>query len=192
MRHFQEHLSLPMSVPETKHFSIGYVNSIGDGFGGIKGLDHINRYKALMSDGKLQVDCKDIKTMEKYFKVLMNTDYFINYQSKIAVDYVGDTSIEGMTVNGIFKKIGGVRMTFPNVDGFPEFRHLEINVERVDTETTFNYKVTKNFSDWGNDVAPKTWVGSKSVMFRGSVGNVLECNYRHEFIVDFMKQNNYI
>ena len=83
-----------MSV--TKHFSIGFVNSIGNGFGGIKSLDHINRYTALMSDGKLKVDCKDIKTMEKYFKVLMNTDYFINYQSKIADDYVGDSPIEGI------------------------------------------------------------------------------------------------
>lgn len=190
MRHFQEHLALPMSV--TKHFSIGFVNSIGNGFGGIKSLDHINRYTALMSDGKLKVDCKDIKTMEKYFKVLMNTDYFINYQSKIADDYVGDSPIEGMTVNGIFKKIGGVRMTFDTVGDKPEFRHLEINVERVDTETAFNYKVTENFSDWSGDVAPAAWDGSKSVMFRGSVGNVLKSNYRHEFIVDFMKQNNYI
>jgi hypothetical protein len=192
MRHFQEHLARSMSVPETKHFSIGYVNSVGNGFGEIESLDHINRYKALMSDGKLKVDCKDIKTMEKYFKVLMNADYFINYQSKIAADYVGDTPIEGMTVNGIFKKVGGVRMTFDTVGDKPDYRHLEINVERVDTETVFNYKVSKNFSDWSGDVAPATWDGSKSVMFRGSVGNVLESNYRHEFIVDFMKQNNYI
>ncbi len=192
MRHFQEHLARPMCVSEKKHFNIGYMNSIGNGFGEIESLDHINRYKALMSDGKLLVSCKDIKTMEKYFKVLMNTDYFINYQPKIANDYVGDTPIEGMTVNGLFKKIGGVKMTFPNVDGFPEFRHLEINVERVDTETVFNYKVTQNFSDWSGDVAPATWDGSKSVMFRGSVGNILESNYRHGFIVDFMKRNKYI
>ena len=83
-------------------------------------------------------------------------------------------------------------MTFPNVEGFPDYRVLTINVERVDTETAFNYKVTKNFSDWSGDVAPATWDSSKSVMFRGSVGNILEYNYRHKFIVDFMKQNKYI
>jgi len=192
MRHFQEHLTRSMSVSETKPFSIGYVNSIGDGFGEINSVGSGHRYKSLMNHGKLEVGCKNSKTMEKYFKVLMNTDYFINYQSKIADNYVGDTPIEGMTVNGIFKKVGGIMMTFPNVEGFPDYRVLTINVERVDTETVFNYKVTKNFSDWSGDVAPATWDSSKSVMFRGSVGNILEYNYRHKFIVDFMKQNKYI
>lgn len=192
MRHFQEHLNRDMSVLEKKDFSIGYVNSVGNGFGKLESLDHINRYTALMSDSKLKVDCNDIKTMEKYFKVLMNTDYFINYQPKIADEYVGDSSIEGMTVNGIFKKVGGVRMTFDTVGDKPNYRHLEINVERVDTETVFNYKVTQNFSDWSGDVAPVSWNSSKSIVFRGSVGNILESNYRHGFIVDFMKRNKYI
>ena len=70
MRHFQEHLTLPVSVPKTKPFSIGFVNSIGNGFGEINSVGSAHRYKYLMNHGKLEVGCENKKMIKKYIKVL--------------------------------------------------------------------------------------------------------------------------
>ena len=173
--------------PNTKSPNLGYFNSIGNGFGNIDNITHINRYEALMN-GRLILTCKDEKQKEKYYNSLEQNDYFINYQSKIA-ETIKDPIIQGMTINGIFKKVGSIKTKKDETKGWID---LEVDVIRIDiTKSPFTFNVSKNFSDWDGDTAPIDWTGTKSVMFRGSVGNITESNYRYKFILDYINSVNH-
>jgi len=166
--------------------TIGYVNSIGNGWGSIEQNGVTTHRFDKLRTGKLLVDSSNISQMEKYYKILDTTNYFINYQPKIADKISG---LEGMVIDGIYKKTGS-KILVNKWTQEDNIRYcLEINVKRVDTNPHFKMKVYSNKTTcykWGESVAPSNWTGTKNVAFRGGVGRIKKENFRHKFIKDFM------
>jgi len=181
-----------MAAPIT----IGYFNPIGTGWGKMTSRINaytVSRHSALFEDNKMQVECKNGSDKNKYKNIIEKTQYYIIYQAKIATKCPGN--IAGMTLNGIFEKTDGIVREVPWENDEDEGILLEFNVRRVDKEEPFSMKVYNNgraTHKWGDSIPPESWEGSKHVAFRGSVGSIKDTNFRHKFITDFMRDNNYI
>ena len=178
-----------MSNSKKADFKIGYFNSIGNGWGEIdKSNISIHRLVNL-TNGRLSVDCSNKSQRDKYLRILESTDYFINYQSKIANKIQG---IRGMYIDGIFKKKSPEIKIQEWLQNDSNKRYLlSIDVIRVD-KGLFKMDVYNNSSScykWGDSISPSNWIGTKNVSFRGGVGRIKNENFRHKFIKDFMIKN---
>ena len=182
-----------MDAPST----LAYVNSIGNGWGKLASTVTDHRYNSLFNNNEILVDCANESLKNKYIKAINCTDYFINYQGKKANKIQREERIDGMKINGIFKKTSGEIIVESRMcDEENKKRYLlKFNVTRIDNEEPFSVKVYNNgraTHKWGDSIPPESWEGSKHVAFRGGVGVINEKNYRHKYITDFMRDNNYI
>ena len=191
MRHFQEHILISPKI--------GYINVLGTGFGKIDKTQTNNKaeknFIELYENNTLQIGCKNKKQLDKYLKSCKNNDYFISYQVKN-----NNPKIGSMKINGIFKNTGDITTvptnSFPieHIDKYPEYCEIILKLKRIDIYEKFEINVKGGFMNWNGDSPPDdvTLDGkTKCVIFRGSVGNILDTNYRYRYILDFMQKYKY-
>ena len=80
------------------NYSMGYFNSIGNGFGKIMNVDHINRHEILDNNNRMVIYCNE-KTKNRYLNCFKKNQIFIRYQAKIA-NKRHELNGEGMKVSG--------------------------------------------------------------------------------------------
>ena len=147
----------------------------------------MKKYKQLHYLNEVSISCLNKDQSKKYFKSIRYNDYFISYQVKN-----NTSTIEGQKIVGIFKNTGIIEINkYP--DTIPDYCEIKIKLKRVDIYEPFEVKVTNSFNDWNGDISSKkdTKYTSNSIMFRGSVGNILSTNYRYKYILDFMQKHKY-
>ena len=105
---------------------------LGNGFGKIMSVDHINRHEILDNNNRMVIYCNE-KTKNRYLNCFKKNQIFIRYQAKIA-NKRHELNGEGMKVSGMY-----IKLTKPIVQDIKcnsSGHYLEISIEVLLISTT--------------------------------------------------------